>query len=497
MSHTRRILIISYYNIIYYNMENYYDYGPDFQMLTSARTYPDSYTQEIINNIQLLSLRPEEAVPFGSYIYKIQKYPGDIDLTETFEDCCTIDEVVNKVAKKLQRIVKDIVSLKTHYMTEAKFGEDDRYNPGAGIMGFIDKGIYYFNDKNKNNLETYAGKLLKRNLISKKEYKTIIIIAEKDNKNTYDYDILSNIFREHRILRWTDEEVIKGYKMIPENIKVKLVDALKQKAHVKIDMIVKINNKFIEMTNFYFLVADHVDGNKYVINFGENLTEKFIKDRVEKGLPEEIEKLFYSKYYWNPFKGVKRLWALARHYKDERMINKLKSFISGNISLLYQLKSEIGNIIMLIKKLKTYPKVSINNQIQDIKSRLVYVLEVGEDELTLDKWFNNATIEDNKYEKIKLLEKIEAYMKDAINYFTMEKLNHIGIDYLSYPYIPKDPHYNTQHMITENIQSRFDEDEEYIRNLQKEIEDEELNKDITEDTEFKELKKKQKNLSKE
>lgn len=52
-------------------MENYYDYGPDDDMLLSARSYPDSYTTKAIENIRLLSLNPEKSVPFGSFIYKV------------------------------------------------------------------------------------------------------------------------------------------------------------------------------------------------------------------------------------------------------------------------------------------------------------------------------------------------------------------------------------------------------------------------------------------
>lgn len=447
-------------------MENYYDYSSNDDVLLSSRTYPDSYTTKAIENIRLISLNPENSVPFGSFIYKIQKYPGDIDITETYEDCCTIDEVVNKTAKKLQGIVKNIVALKSHYMTEAKTGEDLRYDPGVNIIGYLDKGNYHINDKTKQNLQAYSNKLLKRDLITEEEYETIMAIIAREFPTAYDYDILYNIFREHRILRWSDKEILKGFKILPEGIKMKLTDALKMKAFVKIDMITNLNGKFIEMTNFFFLVVKKMDGKDYLINFHRDYDVEFVKKRAEHELPLEIEKLFFSKYYFNPFKGVKRIWALARHYKDLSMINKLKDFISGNISLLYQLKSEIGNMMLLIEKLKSYPKVGINNQIQDIKSRLVYVLELGEDELIVDQWFNNATAINDKYNKYQALNKIKKYMESAINFFTLEYLEHVEFTRLSYPYIPRKPAYNTNKMLNSDAIIKFEKEEENIRELE-------------------------------
>lgn len=431
----------------------------DEKTLLSTRAYPESYTPQIINNIELLSFSDEGATPFGSYIYKVQKYPGDIDLVEKFEDCCSIDDVVNKFAKRFQQIVKSIIKLKKHYMTEAKIGEDNRYEVGIHEIGFLRRGSYYINDNTKANLVEVANELLSNGLLPKEEYEIIMRIVNKDYPTVNDHDILYNLFREHKVLRWSDKEILDGYKILPGNIKITIREALKHKGHVKIDMITDINNKFIEMTNFLFLIENKPDGKKYAINLGKPYTQELIQKRIETELPKEIEKLFFSAYYYNPFKGVKRLWALARHYKDYTMIDKLKPFISGNISLLYQLKSELENIMVLLKKLKSPPKVGINNQIQEIKSRLVYVLEVGDDELYLDDLFNKATASNERYEKLELLGKLKKYMVAHINYFTMEFLHSIGIDSLRPPYVPNDPDYETRYILpatTEKITDVID-----------------------------------------
>jgi len=428
-------------------MSNYYDYGPNYDDLLSTRKYPNSYTPQVIKNVEMLSFSDEGAVPFGSYIYKVQKYPGDIDLVEVFEECCTIKDIVNKMAKKFQSIVRKIVKERKHYMIEAKIGEDDRYDVGPRQIGYIDKGIYYFHDSQKKKLEELTEEMIYEGLIDEDEYDIIHNILSKQNNSTNDYDILYNLFRNHRVIRWSDKEILQGWKMLPGNIKITLKKALSHEGHVKIDMITDINNRFTEMTNFLFLVEKKVDGKKYVINLASNLTDDLLTKRIERELPKEIEKLFYSAYYYNPFKGIKRLWALARHYKDFDMIKKLKPFISGNISLLYQLKSEIENIIVLVKKLKTFPKVTINNQIEDIKSRIVYVLEIADEDEYLFELFNKAYEEKDKEAKIEILDKIKKTLVSYINYFTLEYLDHVGIYTIPYPYVPKDSQYNTRHIL--------------------------------------------------
>ena len=157
--------------------------------------------------------------------------------------------------------------------------------------------------------------------------------------------------------------------------------------------------------------------------------------------------------------------------------------------------------MLLLEKLKSYPKVGINNQIQEIKSRLVYVLEIGDDELMVDQWFNDASMTNNKDEKLELLDKIKKYMTNNINYFTMEYLNSVGIDHLNYPYVPQNPQYSTQHIlpwdtqkIEDVIESEKIEEEkikklEELEELERKLKEEEIEEDFGELEERSEEKK--------
>jgi len=421
-----------------------------YKDLLSARPYPDSYSKQVLNNIQLISFSDEGAQPFGSFIYKVQKYPGDIDLVETYTECCSIDEVVKKFAKRFQKIVSEVVQQRKTYFTEAKIGEDNRFDIS---VGFLDKGNYIIDDKTRINVLETASIFYNNKWIKNDEFEMINNIMNNPHPTSDDYDVINNIFREHRILRWTAGEILSGYKMLPGKIKLSIQEALKIKGHIKIDIITDIFGKFIEMTNFLFLIEKNIDDKLYVINLGKPFSEDLIKKRVEQQLPKEIEKLFYSKFYYSPFKGAKRCWALARHYKDLTMIGKLKNIISSNISLLYQLSSELGNILLLLEKVESPPMATINNQIQDIKSRFTYVMELGKEEVIIDNLFNMATNEKNINNKINQIDIIKQYMKANVDRLTVEYLESNNIT-LRYPYIPQNPEYNTRSILPWTIDEK-------------------------------------------
>ena len=266
-------------------------------------------------------------------------------------------------------------------------------------------------------------------MLNKEEVEIIKSFSTKilngDKKAEY-YDILFNLFRERYVIRWTDEEILKGVKTLPAGKKITLEEALSYKTFVKIDMIFKFGNKFTEMTNVFILIIKKPgDARKYAINFGDYFTGDFkiyYAKKITSVVPADIEKLFYSKYYYNPFKGVKRIWSTARLNKDFRMLNKLKNLISGGISLMYQLKSEIENIITLLKRLRSPPIVGINNSIQDIKSRTIYIPEIYDANDYISELLNNATKATSSFRKLEYLERVKKFFSVHINYSSMNIL---------------------------------------------------------------------------
>src|SRR5580698_2744175 len=114
-----------------------------YNALISTKPY-ESYSKDQMENIKLLSTTKHGnlAVPYGSATYRIQKYPGDLDLHEVFKGNESVDGVIKKFEKVLKKIVKDISQHKIHYFSEMKVGLDNRYDVD---LGEIHNGIFNIN----------------------------------------------------------------------------------------------------------------------------------------------------------------------------------------------------------------------------------------------------------------------------------------------------------------------------------------------------------------
>ncbi|CDI70050.1 hypothetical protein [Zamilon virus] len=397
----------------------------------------ESYTQEQISNIKLLSVTSDPtqmARPFGSATYRIQKYPGDLDLQEEFIDCCSINEVVKTFAKRLQKIVTNIKKNKLHYFSEVKAGIDIRYDIDIGI---ITSGVYI----PSFNLIQKIQSMYRKGLLDDEEYNTLSTALSKPNLDGDVYDVVHHILRERKILRWSQEEVLLGTKSLPLGKKIKLSEALKAKSHVKIDMISLINNQFVEVTNFYILIYVDLKKNTLeTVNFNfDYLDNNILTKQYDMQIKEEVQKLYYSDMYYSAFKMVKRMWAYSRAFRNMEDVNILLPIVSGNISLLYQIVSELSTIVRLYEVSKSTPETTIDKRLDSLAYKLADVTEIDKESLIhitdiIDSLKNYKGI--NK--AIQINQFVIKPLKRYINALTIDELEEIGFNpppprFLPYP----------------------------------------------------------------
>src|SRR5271170_5836193 len=80
-----------------------------------------SYSKSLVKDIKMLSFYPEGmATPFGSFIYRLQRYPGDVDLLEEYVGTHSVEHVIKMFIRNLHRVVNDILKSKMHYFSEFK-----------------------------------------------------------------------------------------------------------------------------------------------------------------------------------------------------------------------------------------------------------------------------------------------------------------------------------------------------------------------------------------
>jgi len=397
------------------------DPNKDINPFLSVRL-ADSYSKDVERNVRLLTFYPNgNAIIFGSAAYRIQTQPGDIDLLEEFKDGHSLDACVSSFEENLKRVVTDILDSKLHYFSEFKAGTDDRY-PQSDEIGELRNGIWTINPK----LNSKVRKLYDDQLISENDFSIInsyLAPAFNFESNDYAYDVVFSLLREYRILRWTADEILNG-KCTRKGKRFKLHNALKEKGHIKIDCLLLVNDQFLEMTNFVGLV--YYDNGK-LIPINVDLNEP---DVIEKQLPVEIEKLYFSDFHYNPFKMVKRLWSLSRNRHKSLYIEKLSGIISSIISMLYKIKSEIGVIQLILERVDNPPMKTIHSQLDKMKNRLANVLQFSQEEIEiineLIDSLSSSTSKKYMLEGLSILE--DDILIPVINNMTICSLEKVGLN---------------------------------------------------------------------
>jgi len=399
----------------------------------------ETYPTKIKQNMKLVSLNKKLlAIPFGSYSYRIQKYPGDLDLIEYYEKK-TVKEVQIGFVKKITEIVKDVIKSKEKYFTEMKAGEDMRYNFSIGDLT-IGKWI----PKNFNRIK----ELFENKLIDKKDFNIFKKCYMNNNEDTY--QVAFDLLRKHRVLRWTKEEVVSKKKVLPLGVKITLEDAIIQKSDVKLDIISIINEKFIEITNYFVLGKVNSKGDYTPINLTFNIGDFKIRQHFASiGLTKQIEKLYYADMYYNPFKLCKRIYALARIRGDLKMIHRIYELITGNISLLYQQKSECEGILTVLTTTDKFPDTTIKTNLQFMKVNLSRIIEIGDETAKLlSEKINKMTKKNNRKNYINKLSKFIKRLKKILNYLTITEMNNINMNPPPRDYMPDKISYNTSKIRT-------------------------------------------------
>lgn len=350
----------------------------------------ESLTADMKSVIKLLTLDPENpAKMVGSFRYKVHEYPSDIDLYEDVNACCTLQESAEKIATRVQTMIKGLQKRRFTYLADFKAGIDDRY--------VVDIGHY---DVETNTLSGYdqfhimdqIGALYIRQLLTKEEAVEIIRMIPA-HPSAYNYQKLRDAIRQHYILRWNAKELLQGYKNLRQGKTIRLVDALQQNTIVKIDLWALVDDRFMEVTNWYMLIA-HENGKAIY------LSEK--PEDYQESLRKEIM-LFKKPDFKKHMKLAKRMWLYAISIQDHDTIRKLYPLFSSPIAKLNQIQSEMEILIGMLEKLPRPPYFLMRKQMALFKTRISTVPDVymdGETETAIFQHLDRARHSVDDHEKM-------------------------------------------------------------------------------------------------
>ncbi len=428
--------------------------------LIQKKKFPDDYKGEVLNRIDKIAFgkNDDDLKVFGTFSYKLP-YASDIDVLENFVVNGDKELAVKQLSTAIKKWVKEHNVRRENYIFEIiefKIGTDLRYNINIGELS---KGIYY----PKHELLQISKIMMGKKLLTQAEYK----LVEKTLKDPkYElrgyytpeaYDLINEIFREHKIIRWNATELAADLKILPGNKKISIIESLATPGDIKVDVITDITSSYVEMTNFIILMTQQ-NGQKFIENYDQPYTDDFVDNEIEQNLPMNIEELFYSKFHYNPFKGIKRLFALARHRGDNNVLQRILPILTSSEAHLYKLKANLSALKRSLEDLNDlFGNVSYNkvNQyvifdridfevIEHIYLTIQTLLLFSEDELqNIQKLllkiidFSRGLLKGKVGDQIDILDNIIAIFETKLKNHAIEYLKQVQLFPIPCNYLPE------------------------------------------------------------
>jgi hypothetical protein len=226
-------------------------------------------------------------------------------------------------------------------------------------------------------------------------------IDAKENQDTWITDLKCGEDSDGEPLRWSYEDMMRGYKRMANGRLIPFQDCLLMKSTLKLDIIALVEGRFVEFSDNYFIKLDK-DAN-------------FFPHDMEKGHLLNSIKHDYSFQMFsagNIFKALKRAFAyykLEAEGKNESKLDRLLTFFNSETGLLYKIQSELETIQAVLEQTFRKPKL------EQIHTNLKLVLEQLRGQPTLRSLIENAMKQRTPKSISQYLEKASDVLFDEIN----------------------------------------------------------------------------------
>ena len=315
----------------------------------------------------------------GSNSYRALRYANDYDITSSISG--KNEDYLEKLTKHFKNQFIKAKSSENIWITDFKCGMDER--------------LSYFGDYTDASIQNY----IKNPFLTDRQKKTIL-----DGDETERIEFIKSLF----VIRWSYNDIIKGYKILFDGTKKYFKDCLLDKTIMKIDLLILVGNQIAEISeNYTVKIGDKTNQMK-----GSNT-----KNELQNSLQYDIDK--YRKT--NSFKSLKRLYSLfllEGEKKNRLIIKKLIAFFNSQVGALYQVKSELDVLkVAREQKFRLMPFKIIYNNLQFIKTNISKVFSIP--------------IDDDVFESINEVEEkdVDSLIENLSNYFT-KKVNDNSKDFL-------------------------------------------------------------------
>jgi hypothetical protein len=409
-----------------------------------------------LRRVQMVSYREDApATIIGSYSFRAQRYPADIDTMDSVGEVqvhgewtpateSDTRELLREFTRRLQAIVQHVAGARNTFYLEVKAGIDEFALGMLRPIGDMHDGIF------TPSTDLWAKILLAKGrgwISAEAATRMLVALSQRATLGAREYDLLSSELRKAFIMRWAPDEIAAGVKKRGPGEGMPLETAVYNPAGapslVKIDVITKVSGAFLELSNIFVLREVRADGSfKYLS------THPGVED-----ITFDVEKMLFSPAAYNPYKAIKRMFVYARlRYLagDERLAGFLEAaldYLSGDDAIYYQLKSDLETLVKLLTEFPSAidstahdpegPPVyyAMAAQLQGMSGRLAATSMPEEDVVRLSRTIDEA-IHAPHAEAAHMLEGVEKVLKGIVK---DSAINWLGSHGLAPPSAALDP----------------------------------------------------------
>lgn len=282
----------------------------------------------------------------GSIAFLEHKYPSDVDIFERVYCPGTLDQAVEYYTGHFKSIMEKILVDNRLHFSDFKTGIDDRFDFDLATTTSSER-------------IQMAKELLRDGLITKQEY---------TSANPSSLEDFTEFMRLHKVLRWTPDEVLHGYKPLPGDRTIKFSDAIIQPTLVKLDVIIWSMGRYVTIEVLYDLYYQR-DGNYVELYPLGNYVSNLINDIH-----------FYSRpNNYNPLKVAKRLWSLSLVTGCTDFIAALNPLLRSDVAALNQVNVDIETLLLLMANshLRAEDRKNITLELLGFRKRLSNHLDLN------------------------------------------------------------------------------------------------------------------------
>lgn len=372
--------------------------------LLAKRKLPDDYANDVIEVLRLMSFTNLKGLSLmGSAELKAQLYAGDYDAYEVVN----VPSVAWAV-RKFQSMIRNLLKSPLTYIGDIKMGSIEEWKV-IGDEATIKNGnvVGYKPQQIKKKLKA----LYEQRIISRQEWEDGDAMLKP---SITPYQLLE-IKRDLRfnILRWTPQEVLKGYKKLHDGRHFTLADAITSPTLSKMDCISWVQgNRYTEFSVIYEFY------------YKKRLLNGLIKN-AELALKESTYQLYHER---NFYKMAKRMFALARLQKQYGLLKVLSALFNGDLGRLYIVYGDIGTMEYMVENLRHLPAKRIHFEIDQFHNRLAnitlpkYLQEQPQIMEIIDRIEKHTDLTKNKGQTLHLLRLLKERIMDLLSAYSYDYL---------------------------------------------------------------------------